>query len=38
VRDQSFIFRPRQSVAAHHTVMKLVWEMVAVAGEEVAAA
>jgi len=38
VRDQSFVFRSRKSVAAHHNVVKLVWEMVPASGGEVAAA
>jgi hypothetical protein len=38
VRDQGFIFRPRQTVAAHHNVVKLVWEMVPASGGEVATA
>ena len=38
VRDQGFTFRPRQSFALHHHVVKLVWEMVPASGGEVAAA
>src|SRR5215831_18956021 len=32
VRNQSFVFRPRKSIAAHHNVVKLVWEMVPASG------
>src|SRR5262249_5832855 len=38
VRDQSFVFRPRKDITAHHNVVKLVWEMVSASGGEVAAA
>ena len=36
VRDGGFVFRPRQD-AAHHNVVKLVWEMLPAGGGEVAA-
>src|SRR5262249_22980845 len=38
VGHQGFVFRPRKSFAAHHNVVKLVWEMVPASGGQVAAA
>ena len=38
VRNQSFVFRPRKNIVAHHNVVKLLWEMVPASGGEVATA
>src|SRR5215813_8254257 len=38
VGHQGFVFRPRKSFAAHHNVVKLVWEMVPASGGQVATA